>query len=959
LRLIPPLARAAAAAVVLTALLIAVPPPEAAASTADLAFHDCSFAKDGVGNGECQHFLRNPAGATDDPCWCDKCRNGPSGQRHDGHTIPPKWNPELFERGGMDVYLKRHSVAWGITCSECYYNDKPWPDGDGKLLGTVPPKDWAGRPAKDTVQQRFNKESRFYKNPADVIVAYNRHFYVMSDVDGLKVKMPSGSSRAITPHEWVHLMIERAEFARREWERNFGPTMPEQQKPGLKDAIPVVPMLLVYCNRQRDYERISSEYFKGAASKGLKGAGAVLCNGMCLTGIGMSKEKFTDDHELTVVTRHQMGHNLFSMWQSWQTRPRSLPAWIDEGIAHWLTKSVEQFKDDAQYCTGEAQAANGAGAPQFSRKDWDKDVAKWAASPGKLRPIEEMMAVADVAKLGEEDQKRSWSYVDLCLTEWREPFVKLVAALRQEKDVREAFTSALGCTPDAFDQRWRDRVTGKRKSMAPSAADDDPDADATTGSKDRKAIRGETNPQSLAAKLRALGEVKDKKTIPVVVDVIAQNSDLSRETALVTLLRVKDPACLEVLWNYGLGHSDGIVRAYTAKVCGRLKLTAALTKLEEQLEDKNWYARAEAAVACGMMKDAKAMAGMRKIVASDPSDKAQVGAMDALAMFGEEAAIAAPGIAKELDSSQWQIRIAAAQALGELGQMESVEALISRMEKETGRVPDDIYAALKKITRDDLGRKPENWRKMWDHAKADSPGGLPKRPDAKPDAPKAPPPEEKGATHDAAPAPYFGVEIYSNRVAFVIDTTETMLTLFTPDPAASKALSREYVGSDKLTICKQEIMQALSQLDPRSHFNIISFGMQIKPFRQNPVPASAGNITEAGDFLRSLVGAGRTNYYGALKAALDIGSEPDTNPGFKATPDTITFLTDGVPNEGDIVDGDTLLEWYTGLNRYARVKTHTITFGLVNVDMPLLRGLAERNGGRFTIVPELKKPKGR
>src|ERR1044071_366725 len=97
-----------------TALVVAGPPRPAAASTADLDLHDCAY-DEGLGNGECQHFLRNPAGVTDDPCWCDKCRNGTSAQHHDGHTIPPGWNPTLIESGGLDCYLKRHSVAWGIT----------------------------------------------------------------------------------------------------------------------------------------------------------------------------------------------------------------------------------------------------------------------------------------------------------------------------------------------------------------------------------------------------------------------------------------------------------------------------------------------------------------------------------------------------------------------------------------------------------------------------------------------------------------------------------------------------------------------------------------------------------------------------------------------------------------------------------------------------------------------------
>ncbi len=954
------LARCALGIATFAALLFAAPLPDASASAADEAFHDCSFAKDGLGKGECQHFLRNPSGASDDPCWCDKCRTGITGQKHDGHTMPPGWNPDLFERGGLDCYLKRHAVAWGINCSACVQSERPWPDGTNeKNPGTAPAKDFLGRPARETVLIRLSKEARLVKKPEEMLVAYNRHFYVVTDVEAIKVRMPSGSSRVATRHEWAHLMIERAEYARREFTRNLGPLMTESQSEKITDPIPKIPIAVIFTDKQRDYERLSAAYFKGAANKGLVGAGALVCDGMCLTGLGGSKELIGDDHELVAWMRHRLGHNLMSLWGSWQTRPRSMPVWMYEGVAQWLTKSIPQFEDDAIICVGEAASTSAGGPPDYGEKDWDKDVVKYVQT-GKLSIVELMLAKNEVAQLTEEDFKRSWSYVDLCLKEWREPFVKVLRDLRQEKDVREAFVGNLGLTPEQFDERWRDRILARRKSMATTAADAGTDANDTPGSRDRRAIRAETEPKVLAAKIRELSEIKDVKTIPVVVDTLARNNDLIRETSFVTLLKTKDKACLEALANSGLGHADGIVRAYTARLCGRLRLTDAISRLKVQLGDRNWYARAEAAVALGVMKDTGAMSGMRKMVDSDPAEKARVGAMDALAMFGTDAATAVPVISKQLGHAQWQIRIAAAQALGEIGSMESVDPLIVRMEQESGRVRDDIYAALKRITRDDLGRNPENWRKWWDSAKASSPGGgLPGRP-ALPDEtkkPKGPDPNDPRATRDSAPAPYFGVEIYSNRVAFVLDTTETMLTLFNPDPTGPQALARAYVGRDKLTICKEEIAQALGGLDPRSHFNIITFGMQIRPYKQNPVPASKGNVDDAIGFLRSLAGAGRTNYYGALKAALDIGDEPDTDANFRATPDVVTFLTDGMPNEGDIIDADTLLEWYTGLNRYSRVKTHTITFGLVNTDVPLLRGMADRNWGKFTIVPELKRKK--
>ncbi len=956
------LVRALVGAAAALALLVGPGGRDVEASPADAAFGKCAFEEKSDKQpwfGECQHFLRNPAGPTDDPCWCDRCRNALGNQKHDGHTIPPGWNPTLFEGGNnMEVYLKRHSVAWGITCSECYANDKPWPDGKSeKDPGTIPGKDWAGRPAKQTVMDRLAKESRLFHKPEDVILAYDKHFYVVTDVEGLKVRMPSGTSRAITKHEWVHLMIERAEFARREWERNLGPLMTETQSPKINNPIPQIPMAMFFTEKQHDFERIGQEYFKAAGNKGLKGAGALMCGNMCLSGLGWSKEKLPEDHTLTTFMRHRIGHNLMALWGSWQTRPKAIPIWMDEGVAEWLTKSIDQFRNDAAFCTGEGATSQ----PSWPGKDWDKDVMKLVATPGKLRPIQELLDKTVVTELTEDDWHRVWSYCDFCLAEWREPFVKMLAALRQEKDVAQAFQENLGCDPQTFDERWRDRVMGKRKSMAPNDADAAAEAGDAPGAKERKSIRTETDPKVLAAKVKQLGEIKDKKMIPVVVDVMAQNQDLPRETALVTLLKTKDPECRQTLVEYGLGHSDGVVRAYVAKICGRLGLKDAEAALEKQLEnDKNWYARAEAAVALGMMKDEKALTAMRKMVASDPSEKARVGAMDALAMFHEDAANSVPVVAKLLDHAQWQIRVTAAQTLGEIGSMEACEPLIARMETESGRVREDIYQALKKISRDDLGRdKPSNWRTWWNTLVKENPGRIPDRPPP-PDSKKPKiDPNDPHATHDVVPMPYFGLELFSFRVAFVIDTSESMDENFSPEPTAAAKLGLSTGRRSKLEMCKEQVANSLAKLDPRAHFNLVTFGTMIRPFQKEPVAATPGNKETATAFLQSLTAAGETNYYDALKAALDIGSEPDTNPNFRPTPDTITFLTDGEPTKGDILDADVIIEWYTGLNRYARVTTHTITFGLVDVDMPLLRGMAERNGGKFTIVPEVPDPNKR
>jgi hypothetical protein len=118
------------------------------------------------------------------------------------------------------------------------------------------------------------------------------------------------------------------------------------------------------------------------------------------------------------------------------------------------------------------------------------------------------------------------------------------------------------------------------------------------------------------------------------------------------------------------------------------------------------------------------------------------------------------------------------------------------------------------------------------------------------------------------------------------------------------------------------------------------------------VAATEGNKHSATGFVHSYQSEGETNFYGALSAALDLDTGALTNPECRDTPDTMVFLTDGTPTVGDITDPDTLIEWYTGLNRYFRVRTHMIAFGRLEVDEELLRKLAGWNDGRFQQIFE-------
>lgn len=885
------------------------------------------------GFGACQHTLKPPWGITEDPCYCDKCREV---IEHEVIDLPDGWNSLCWQSARPACYLKRHCAAWHLACSECVQEEKCCPvansencpachkEGPGPLA-----LDDFGQPAKETVLARQKAEGALADND-HMIVMYNRHFYLCTDVRNVKVKMRSGF-RVFNGHEYAHLMLERAEMARKEFVQVFGERFFMKKSVGI--FLPA---------QEGDAAAFQGAYMGSARTNQLYGvtASTAFVGGMCSNGFCASGQKYGPDEGLHFVMRHMIGHALISGWIVGDGQNRTLPRWLFEGVGHWLSRNQKRFKDMATFCADEGTPVSGSG------KGWLADCAKMAGR-AKLDSIEKLFGKTAVGQLTYEDQQRSWSYLEFCLAEWREPFVAMLADLRQQKEVRDAFMQHLECTPEIFDQRWRERATGKRRTMDPKATEEGKLAEnETPGTRERRGLKAETELPALAARVRALGTIDDPPTVDTLLDLLEKDSELVRETVMVALLKMKAKECKERIVEYGLAHSNGMVRAYAARACGKFDLVDALEPLRKQFAaDKLWLARAEAAIACGLMKDTVSIPALTKMVAGDSAQKAQLAAMDALGMMGEEAKEAVTTVAKQLQAEPWQLRVAACQSLGEIGSMTAVDGLIARMEVEQGHVHEEIHDALKKICRYDQGQFVAEWKKWWEREKANRGGSLPERPKN--------PFTEAAERYAPNTARYYGISIYSNRIGFVLDTSQSMDTNFEPDTKAMKGLSREYSGNTKLQICKEEIAATLGNLSSRAHFSIIVFNTGIRSYDRQPVAASQGNVDSAKSWLQSLPPEGETNYYGGLRAALNLDENSrEWAANFEATPDTLTFLTDGMPTQGEITDADTLLGWYTALNRYARIRTHVIAFGNKGVDIEMLRKMAEQNRGKFVMVPE-------
>jgi HEAT repeat protein len=916
----------------LALFLFAVPVPRAAAGEDDeqepaAREPKCTCAT----SNACWHYLRAPVEPANDPCWCPKCTPD---AKHDGTKPPEGWNPQCFTGKSLDCFLRRHAASWRITCSECLDGvkccDFKNPDrcpacGEGDAKDPFA-KDAFGKDARASAAERVAIEQKVFdkKKPC---VAYSRRFYVVTDVQKLAIRT-QGGQRYVDAHEYAHVVLERAEKAYREFDQAF------KGRVGL-----LRPMGIFLPQRETTGFAIREAYFRNKNAPMIYSsyAGASeshISQGFCLNGLCVSVQQAGgDDTGLYHAVRHLMGNILVTCWCVRNGDNKTMPRWVFEGAAHWLGKRHPDLADEVWYCIGEEKKVSGSG------KAWMRDLAS-AAAKGGFSPFDEFLDKSSLGQLTLDDHRRAWGIFEICMAEWREPFVAMLADLRREVPVADAFKKNLGCTSAEFNQRWIERLTGVRKPITEERVEKPVETKTDWAASDPADV--------VSSQIRALGTITDPALVAKVIDVMGRHgSDLVRETALQSLRRLKDEACRKKVWEYGLAHSERFARAYSARLCRQLHLPDARDALRKLLDDSFWMARCDAAMALAKIKDFDSQARMRAMC-EDASSKVRIGAMDALAMLGTEANEACvPIVAKNLNHPDWQVRVAACQDLRKLGNYMAIDALVARLQVEGGRVGDEVLRTLKWLSDEDLGEKPENWKKWWERE-----GGRVKERkgfDPKPKTNKA---DERYAKPKPEEQQYYGVRLFSHRVGFVLDVSRSTNRKFNPDSSTQSLLHKKYEGATIFQIARDEVAASVAALDSRAHFNVIAFGSEVRRWQNSMVPATEGNKNGADGFVHSYEANGETNFYGSLSAALDLDTVPMTSSDLRDTLDTMVFLTDGTPTVGEITDADLLLEWYGELNRYYRVRTHTYAFGTLEVDEGLLRKLAERNDGRFTQLYE-------
>ena len=340
-------------------------------------------------------------------------------------------------------------------------------------------------------------------------------------------------------------------------------------------------------------------------------------------------------------------------------------------------------------------------------------------------------------------------------------------------------------------------------------------------------------------------------------------------------------------------------------------------------------------------------------VLKEDDPRIRASALHGLSRCRKPEALAA--ILPHLEAPEWQVRVAAIEALAELGDEKAIVPLIRLLEVETGRLRGDVADALKRLTKKDFGIDADLWG-SWLKAKQD---GLEEEP-----AKKA----EDGTASKVEVPTYYGIKILSDRMVFVIDVSLSMndpieidrrkllseTRTLRPDEEDERRGPRLEDQIDwfkiktRLDLAKAQLIFALGQLEGRHAFNVVFFSEYAEPWQERLVKATVRNRVKAAAYVEAL-GAnaeirGGTNAWAALETALAFGGR-DPDKRYAEGIDTIFFLSDGAPSVGAYVDPDEILTQIRRLNATRKIKIHVIA--IANFDIAFLRSLAHQNGGIY------------
>ncbi|HEX5053747.1 MAG TPA: VWA domain-containing protein [Planctomycetota bacterium] len=267
---------------------------------------------------------------------------------------------------------------------------------------------------------------------------------------------------------------------------------------------------------------------------------------------------------------------------------------------------------------------------------------------------------------------------------------------------------------------------------------------------------------------------------------------------------------------------------------------------------------------------------------------------------------------QSLAHKAWQLRSVAIRYLTRFRDTSSIPLLIARFEREDGRLASELDQALFVHTGTRCWRRKE-WEAWW--AK-NSVGFV---------LPHAETVRTTVSAGGGRTISYYDIPLVSTRVAFLVDTSGSMLAPMGTDKKRSR-----------LDVAKEQLTSVLGDMPNDHRCNVIPYSGDVKPIWDQLRRLSEDNKKEILSKVNKLAAAGGTNIFDAIEFAL---ADADV--------DTIYLLTDGQPTAGRLKATEDILDEVRRQNRSRQVVIHCIAVGL---DSDLLKRLAADSGGAYKSV---------
>lgn len=291
---------------------------------------------------------------------------------------------------------------------------------------------------------------------------------------------------------------------------------------------------------------------------------------------------------------------------------------------------------------------------------------------------------------------------------------------------------------------------------------------------------------------------------------------------------------------------------------------------------------------------------------------AKILCIDALGGHSDAATGAALGTA--LGDKRPEVIRAALAAVRKRKAREAVPGLIDLFERlsktQDAFLENEVNDALFEIT----GKAFEDaadWRKFWEVAQAE-------------DRPMT---GHESGTGERVKKPrptFFGSEIASDRVVFVIDVSGSM-------------------DGTRIKQCKTQLSGCIDALTNKSAFTIVAFSDQIRVWNKRLQQASPANKNKARAFIEGFQASGATYTLSALKSGFEVEGA-----------DTLVLLSDGAPTEngtnGQPITVPDILDEVRGVNKFKKWRVDTFGFGAAGDFEKFLKDLAQEHGGKFTPI---------